>query len=72
MIAVFQYFGESFVMTEGGPDGSTLFVNYHLLNLAFRFGRMGYASALAWIMFLVLAGLTLMQFHIARRWRKET
>jgi multiple sugar transport system permease protein len=70
LIAVFQYFGESFVMTEGGPDGSTLFVNYHLLNLAFRFGRLGYASALAWMMFVALAALSITQFRVARKWRK--
>lgn len=72
LIAVSQYFGESFVMTEGGPDGSTLFLNYHLFNLAFRFGRMGYASALAWVLFFALGILTLIQFRLARRWRQDT
>jgi multiple sugar transport system permease protein len=55
-------------MTQGGPDDSTLFYAYHLFNSAFRYFRMGYASAMAWILFLIVLALTLLQMWIGRRW----
>jgi multiple sugar transport system permease protein len=72
LIASFQSFGEAFIMTSGGPDQSTLFLNYHLFNSAFQFGRMGYACALAWLLFLLLVGVTTIQFRLVnRRTRRE-
>lgn len=67
LIAAFQSFGEAFIMTAGGPNQSTLFLNYHLFNLAFQFGRMGYACALAWLLFVLLAGVTVIQFRLVSR-----
>jgi multiple sugar transport system permease protein len=68
LIGVFQIFEIAFVMTLGGPVNSTLFYVYHLFNHAYRYGHMGYASAMAWILFIVILGLTLLQFKLARRW----
>lgn len=68
MIGVFQIFEVSFIMTEGGPVNSTLFYVYHLFNNAFRYGRMGYASAMAWILFILILGFTIVQLRLAKIW----
>lgn len=68
LIATFQTFGQAFVMTAGGPENSTLFYVYHLFNYAFRYGRMGYASAMAWVLFVIVLGLTVVQLRLSRRW----
>ena len=53
MIKLLQQFTESFVMTNGGPNDSTTFFGYYLYNNAFKFMKMGYASAMAWIMLVL-------------------
>lgn len=68
LIGTFQIFTESFVMTQGGPVNSTLFYVYHLFNNAFRFGNMGYASAMAWVLFAIVLVLTAVQLRTSRRW----
>lgn len=68
LIGTLQIFGQAFVMTGGGPENSTLFYVYHLFNYAFRYGQMGYASALAWGLFAVVLGLTAFQLRLSRRW----
>jgi multiple sugar transport system permease protein len=55
-------------MTRGGPNDSTLFYAYHLFRQAFQFFRMGYASALAWILFLIILALTLLQLWLSTKW----
>ena len=68
IIGAFQIFTQAYVMTEGGPADSTLFYVYYLFNNAFRYFRMGYASAMAWILFGIILILTLIQFKLAPRW----
>lgn len=68
LIGVFQIFDAAFVMTQGGPVNSTLFYVYHLFNNAFRYGHMGYASAMAWVLFVIILGLTVVQLKLAKRW----
>ena len=68
IITAVQTFAEPYVMTRGGPDNATLFLGLHLYNSAFHFLKMGYASAMAWIMFLLIFGLTVFQFRLADRW----
>ena len=68
MIGVFQIFTQAFIMTQGGPANSTLFYVYYLFNNAFRYGQMGYASAMAWLLFLIVLAFTIVQFSLARRW----
>lgn len=68
LIGTMQVFGEAFIMTEGGPNNSTLFYAYHLFREAFQFFRMGIASALAWVLFVIVLGLTLVQMWVSRRW----
>lgn len=68
IITAVQTFAEPYVMTGGGPDNATLFLGLHLYQSAFHFLKMGYASAMAWIMFLLIFGLTVFQFRLADRW----
>lgn len=68
LIGTMQIFAESYIMTEGGPADSTLFYAYYLFKQAFQYLRMGYASALAWILFLVVLSLTLFQLWLSKRW----
>jgi multiple sugar transport system permease protein len=68
VIATMQIFTEAYIMTAGGPVDSTLFYAYYLFKQGFQFFRMGYASALAWILFLAVLGLTLLQLWVSKRW----
>jgi multiple sugar transport system permease protein len=68
IIGTMQVFTQAYIMTEGGPDDSTMFYAYYLFNNAFRYFKMGYASALAWILFLIVLALTLFQLKVAPRW----
>ena len=56
------------VGTEGGPAYATWFYILHLYNSAFVYLQMGYASALAWVFFIAVLILTIVQFVGARRW----
>lgn len=66
MIGTFQYFTQAWIMTSGGPADSTLFYALYLFNNAFVFFRMGYASAMAWILFLLILGCTALTFRATR------
>ncbi|MBP1691335.1 MAG: carbohydrate transporter rane protein 1, family [Bacteroidetes bacterium] len=75
VIGSFQVFTQAFVMTgtaqpgsEGGPNNATLFVVLYLYKKAFQEFRMGYASALAWILFFLILAVTLVQMRLSRRW----
>jgi len=54
LIGGFQEFARAFVMTKGGPWDSTLFYCLHLFNSAFTEFRLGYASAMAWVLFAII------------------
>lgn len=68
IIGSFQVFTAALVATEGGPGYSTLFVLLHIYYNAFRYFRMGYASALAWVLFVIIMVFTIIQFWLANRW----
>jgi multiple sugar transport system permease protein len=63
-----QVFVEAYVMTKGGPLNSTLFYNLYLYNKAFDDFEMGYASALAWILFIIALVITFVQFKASKKW----
>lgn len=67
LIGASQVFTEAYVMTGGGPLKSTTFVNLLIYQLAFKDVRMGYASAISVIMFLILVPLTIFLFKIYQR-----
>jgi multiple sugar transport system permease protein len=68
VIGAFQYFTQAFIVTQGGPEDSTLFYALYLFNRAWRYFDMGYASAMAWILFLVIMVCTGLLFKTQRRW----
>lgn len=68
LIGVFQYFTEAYIMTQGGPEDSTHFYALYLFERAWRYLDMGYASAMAWVLFLVIMTLTGVLFGTQRRW----
>jgi multiple sugar transport system permease protein len=67
VIASFQVFTPIYVMTKGGPLGSTDVVVMRIFDRAFQELRMGYASAQAWVLFAVIFVLTALQFWFIRR-----
>lgn len=68
IIGSFQSFTSALVATEGGPANSTMFVLLYLYYQGFRYFHMGYASAIAWVLFVLIMALTLLQFALARYW----
>ena len=68
VIGSFQVFTSSFVMTQGGPAYATLFYVLYLYQKAFKYLQMGYACALAWILFAVILILTLVIFKSSASW----
>lgn len=68
VIGSFQTFTQFYVMTNGGPANATLVYVLYLYRNAFEYFKMGYASALAWILFFVILMLTAVQFYLAPRW----
>lgn len=68
VIGTFQVFNQAFVMTQGGPNNATEFYIYYLYQTAFTKSQMGYASALAWVLFAIVLVVTLALFRNARRW----
>jgi len=68
MIESLQVFGSIYMLTGGGPAYATLTLGYHVYENAFTFLNMGYASALAYVLFIVVFLLTLVQFRGQRIW----
>jgi multiple sugar transport system permease protein len=64
-IGYIQFFEEPFVMTQGGPLDASLSVSYHAYN-QFSFGNYGYTAALSYLLFLVIAVVSLVQFRLLR------
>lgn len=67
VIASFQVFTQVWVMTAGGPGDATRFFVIYLYNQAFDFHDMGYASAMAWLLLLIILGLTLILMRSSKR-----
>lgn len=68
IIGAFQVFTQAYIMTDGGPNYSTLFYLLYLYRAAFENFRMGYASAMAWVLFVIVLIFTLIQFRLSDRW----
>ncbi len=68
IIGSFQTFTQAFVMTGGGPDNSTLLYVLYLYKQAFSYFHMGYASAMAWVLFAIILALTLLVFRWSTLW----
>ena len=68
LISSFQVFTQPFVLTNGGPGVSTTTMVMYLYNNGFQYLKMGYASAIAWILFIIIMIITAFQFVAQRRW----
>ncbi|WP_414693778.1 carbohydrate ABC transporter permease [Paenibacillus sp.] len=68
MIGTLQVFDQAYVMTNGGPNNATLFYIFYLYRKAFSEAQMGYAAALAWVLFLIIMALTALVFRSSRFW----
>lgn len=67
-IGSFQVFGQAYIMTQGGPDNASHFYVYYMYKQAFQYGDIGIASALGWILFLIILALTLLVFKSSSLW----
>jgi multiple sugar transport system permease protein len=68
LINSFQVFDQVWVMTGGGPGGASSVLVEQIVQNAFSFSRMGYASALSWLLFAIIFGITAIQFAVQKRW----
>ena len=67
-ISAFMSFTQAFVITQGGPNDSTNFYARYVYNHAFKWSNMGYASAMSWIMLIIISALTLIIFKTSKFW----
>ena len=67
IIGTFQVFTEPYIMTGGGPEDKTRFVAMFVYDQAFMYQRVGYASAVAWVLFLVIVVLTVLAFSLFQK-----
>lgn len=68
LINGFQVFDQVYAMTGGGPGGATQVVVQQIYDLTFRYGQAGEASALSWLLFIVILAVTVVQIRGQRRW----
>ena len=68
IIGVFNIFEQPYIMTQGGPAGSTETMVFYVYKNAFEWFQMGYAAAIAWVLFLIIFAVTYLQFRYQRRW----
>ncbi|MDY7009563.1 MAG: sugar ABC transporter permease [Planctomycetota bacterium] len=60
-------FDSVYVMTRGGPAGSTVILSYHIYNHAYVLYNMGYAAAMAWVLFIIVFAITLLTWRYGGR-----
>lgn len=68
IIGSFQVFDQALILTNGGPADATHTVVMYIYNQGFQFFKMGYAAAVAWVLFLIIFVLTILQWRYQRRW----
>jgi multiple sugar transport system permease protein len=68
IIGSFQTFSQAFIMTKGGPANASLLYVLYLYRNAFQYFKMGYASAMAWLLFMIVLALTLLVFRSSALW----
>jgi multiple sugar transport system permease protein len=68
IIGALQVFTQAYVMTNGGPHDASLFFILNLYRNAFEYFKMGYASALAWVLFVYIMALTLLVIRSSAAW----
>ncbi|MEH0072301.1 sugar ABC transporter permease [Pannonibacter sp. Pt2-lr] len=68
MVQAFQEFNGPYIITQGGPLKATYFLPLYIYELAFKKFDMGYASAVAWVLFIIIMALTLVAFWSSKKW----
>jgi multiple sugar transport system permease protein len=68
LINGFQVFDQVWVMTGGGPGGASTVVVEQIVRYAFSYGRVGYASAMSIVLFVIILAVTMVQLRLQRRW----
>lgn len=68
LINNFQVFDQIYVMTQGGPEGSTSVVVQQIVKNSFEYGHMGYASAMSMVLFSIILVITGIQIRLQKRW----
>ncbi len=63
-IGTLQLFDESYILTKGGPDGATITIAHYLYNNGFRYIKFGYAAAISYVLVVIIAVLSYLQFKI--------
>ena len=64
VIGAFQIFGQTFLVTGGGPELSTRVMMQYIYEKAFNDYRLGYGSAMSWLLFVVIAAFSILQFRV--------
>ena len=67
-ITAFMAFTQAFVITQGGPNDSTNFYSLYVYNHAFKWSNMGYASAMSWVMLILISAVTFLLFRSSKFW----
>jgi len=68
IINSFQTFIPAQIITDGGPENSTLFAVLNIYRQGFSYFNMGYAAALSWEFFVIIVGFTIVQFYMSKSW----
>ncbi|WP_415854896.1 carbohydrate ABC transporter permease [Sinomonas sp. G460-2] len=68
LITSFQVFAQPFILTKGGPGSSTSTIVLYIYNQGFQFHQLGLASAAAWVLFVIILGVTAVQFIGQKKW----
>lgn len=68
LIGAFQIFTQAYIMTDGAPANSTLFYSLYLYRVSFRYFKMGYGCAMAWILFVIVFTLAWSLFKSSAKW----
>jgi multiple sugar transport system permease protein len=70
MAGYFQLFAEPYVMTQGGPAESTVSILYFMYEQGFKWWNLGFASAVAFVLFAIMFALTMVQLRVSERWTR--
>lgn len=68
LISSFQMWSNVQILTSGGPGTASTVIGYYIYKTAFQYGKMGYASSMAWVLFVFVLIITLFQWHGQKKW----
>jgi len=68
IIGTFQMWSNIQILTNGGPGTASTVIGFYIYNTAFKYGKMGYASSMAWVLFVIVLILTMIQWRGQKKW----